>query len=204
MRGPSGGAGAPGVAVTPLNVTSAGWQVTLCDPMWHVSSRSGVATLQTTIHLLLTYLLTHTARGLWKCRKIAKFRYTGPTGPDQTRFLRQSPLTLSGRVGSGRARVAEFSWMPTTLSNAVSTELEKVFLSNRRLTYGTIYHRNGWTNWAGFGVEASSDLSYTLRYKEIRVSLSPKIRLLPSGTLPQTPDLEKFVTIGRSSKLLTT
>jgi len=24
------------------NVTSAGWQVILCDPMWHVSSRSGV------------------------------------------------------------------------------------------------------------------------------------------------------------------
>ena len=34
------------------NVTSAGWQVTLCDPMWHVSSRSGVATLRTAIHLL--------------------------------------------------------------------------------------------------------------------------------------------------------
>ena len=28
------------------NITSAGWQVTLCDPMWHVSSRSGVATLR--------------------------------------------------------------------------------------------------------------------------------------------------------------
>ena len=41
------------------NVTSAGWQVTLCDPMWHLSSRSGVATLRTAIHLLLTYLLTH-------------------------------------------------------------------------------------------------------------------------------------------------
>jgi len=40
------------------NVTSAGWQVTLCDPMWHVSSRSGVATLRTAILLLLTYLLT--------------------------------------------------------------------------------------------------------------------------------------------------
>jgi len=40
------------------NVTSAGWQVTLCDPMWHVSSRSGLATLRTAIHLLLTYLLT--------------------------------------------------------------------------------------------------------------------------------------------------
>ena len=39
------------------NVTSAGWQVTLCDPMWHVSSRSGVATLRTAIHWLLTHLL---------------------------------------------------------------------------------------------------------------------------------------------------
>jgi len=36
------------------NVTSAGWQVTLRDPIWHVSSRSGVATLRTPIHLLLT------------------------------------------------------------------------------------------------------------------------------------------------------
>ena len=45
------------------NVTSAGWQVTLCDPMWHVSSRSGVATLQTAIHLLLTYLSTRLILG---------------------------------------------------------------------------------------------------------------------------------------------
>ena len=29
------------------------------DPVWHVSSRSGVATLRTAIHLLLTYLLTY-------------------------------------------------------------------------------------------------------------------------------------------------
>jgi len=35
------------------NATSAGWQVTLCNPMWHVSSRSSVATLRTAIHLLL-------------------------------------------------------------------------------------------------------------------------------------------------------
>jgi len=41
------------------NVTSAGWQVTLCDPMWHVSSCNSVATLRTAIHLLLTYLLTN-------------------------------------------------------------------------------------------------------------------------------------------------
>ena len=42
------------------NVSSAGWQVTLCDPMWHVSSRTGVAILRTAIHLLLTYLLSST------------------------------------------------------------------------------------------------------------------------------------------------
>jgi len=40
------------------NVTSAEWQVTLCNSMWHVSSCSGVATLRTAIHLLLTFLLT--------------------------------------------------------------------------------------------------------------------------------------------------
>ena len=38
-----------------MNVTSAGWQVTLRDPMWHASSRSGVATLRTAVHSLLTY-----------------------------------------------------------------------------------------------------------------------------------------------------
>jgi len=37
-------------------MSPAGWQVTLCDPIWHVSSRSGVATLRTAIHLLLAYL----------------------------------------------------------------------------------------------------------------------------------------------------
>jgi len=39
------------------NFTSVGLQVTLCDPIRHVSSCSGVATLRTAIHLLLTYLL---------------------------------------------------------------------------------------------------------------------------------------------------
>ena len=49
------------------NITSVGWQVTLCDPIWHVSSRSGVATLRTAIHLLLTYLLTYMVSGLSVC-----------------------------------------------------------------------------------------------------------------------------------------
>jgi len=47
------------------NVTSAGWQVILCDPIWHVSSRSSVLLVaQTAIRFLtLPYLtvsiLTH-------------------------------------------------------------------------------------------------------------------------------------------------
>ena len=36
------------------NVTSAGWQVTLCDLIWHVSSRSGV----TALHYELLYPYT--------------------------------------------------------------------------------------------------------------------------------------------------
>jgi len=35
------------------NVTSAGWKVTLCDPIWHVNSRSGaVLVAQTAIRFL--------------------------------------------------------------------------------------------------------------------------------------------------------
>jgi len=41
----------------------------------------------------------------------------------------------------------------------------------------------------------------TLRYKEIWVS--PKIRVLPSGTLSQTSDLENFATVSRSRCITT-
>jgi len=45
------------------NVTSAGWQVTLCDPIWHVSSRSGEADyLRTAIPVYFTLLLLLTVR----------------------------------------------------------------------------------------------------------------------------------------------
>ena len=67
------------------NVTSAGWQVTLCDPMWHVSSRSGVATLRTAIHLLLTYFWltagTESA-GVWRAvSALIGVNATGDTSP---------------------------------------------------------------------------------------------------------------------------
>jgi len=51
------------------NVTAAGWQVTLCDPMWHVSSRSGVATLRTAVHLLLTVCL-FVRCGAWRFHRL--------------------------------------------------------------------------------------------------------------------------------------
>jgi len=38
------------------NVTSAGWQVKLCDPIWHVSSRSGEAVCDL---LYTSYLTLH-------------------------------------------------------------------------------------------------------------------------------------------------
>ena len=41
-------------------VTSAGWQVTLCDLIWHVISRSGVAISITNCYIRFTYLLTYT------------------------------------------------------------------------------------------------------------------------------------------------
>jgi len=50
------------------NVTSAGWQVTLCDPIWHVSSRSGAMLVaQTAIRFLtLPYYSAHSS-SFWRC-----------------------------------------------------------------------------------------------------------------------------------------
>jgi len=44
------------------NFTSVGWQVTLCDPIWHVCSGSGVAMLhceQRSQHVITTSLVLH-------------------------------------------------------------------------------------------------------------------------------------------------
>ena len=38
-------------------VTTAGWQVTLCDPIWHMISRSGVVISITNCYIRLTYSL---------------------------------------------------------------------------------------------------------------------------------------------------
>ena len=66
------------------NITSAGWQVTVCDSMWYVSSRSGVATLRTAIHLLLTYSALMLVGQSWKspvnaCSRLAHASVTQVT-----------------------------------------------------------------------------------------------------------------------------
>ena len=56
-------------------------------------------------------------------------------------------------------------------------------------------YRNDWIYIAGF-LARELLLTYPkLCYKKIRVS--PKIRALPSGTLPQIPDVENFATASR-------
>jgi len=50
------------------------------DPVWHVSSRRGVATLRTAIHLLLTYLLirrAHSSKPI--AAGLCRVRMTGQT-----------------------------------------------------------------------------------------------------------------------------
>jgi len=41
------------------NVTSAGWQVTLCDAIWHVSYSSGEACCELLYPVTYYYLLTY-------------------------------------------------------------------------------------------------------------------------------------------------
>ena len=75
------------------NFTSVGLQVTLCDPIWHVSSRSGVATLRTAIHLLITYLsIDGTDRQTDGQDRRTPYRYI-----DAHRCNRAAPITKDNR-----------------------------------------------------------------------------------------------------------
>jgi len=46
------------------NVTSAGWQVTLCDPMWHMSSRSGAVLVAQTAICFFTFTFFNKQKAL--------------------------------------------------------------------------------------------------------------------------------------------
>jgi len=58
-----------------------------------------------------------------------------------------------------------------------------------------LYYRNNWTNRAGLA-QRLPFFYRRLCYKEIWVS--PYFKVLPSGTLSQTPNLENFATASRS------
>jgi len=58
-------------------VTSAGWQVTLCDPIWHVSSRSGEASSRTAISGYFTLLYLRKC----VCRLRIVYAYLASGGP---------------------------------------------------------------------------------------------------------------------------
>jgi len=60
------------------NVTSAGWQVMLCDPIWHVSSRSGVASreLLYSVYFTLLFLLLRRQVSLHDVAKLEAVTYS--------------------------------------------------------------------------------------------------------------------------------
>jgi len=59
------------------NVTSAGWQVILCDPIWHVSSCSGEACgeLLYPVTYLLTYITSNVQGAPIKNNPLGKIHY---------------------------------------------------------------------------------------------------------------------------------
>ena len=94
------------------NVTSAGWQVTLCDPMWR--SRSGVATLRTAIHLLLTYLLTEApcAAGMHTVHSAG----TWPRSQGRPAGVRTPRLGLTSVSPRPCLGLASVSWISASVS----------------------------------------------------------------------------------------
>ena len=66
--------------------------------MWHVSFRSGVATLRTAIHLLLTYLLTY-------CVMSSRFYGAEVDDSEDKRLVQRLVDWLSGRGYSAHSLV---------------------------------------------------------------------------------------------------
>ena len=84
--------------------------------MWHVSSRSGVATLRTAIHLLLTYLLTYLARAcVHACRSTAAQDYcqwdTFEASCGRRDELVVMRTAVYGRMTSGRCIERDYGYV---------------------------------------------------------------------------------------------
>jgi len=71
--------------------------------MWHVSSRSGVATLRTAMHLLLTYLLVRSLiERARRTRTVAADSVVGTRGACSVLVDRWSPAAAADRGASDR------------------------------------------------------------------------------------------------------
>ena len=89
------------------NVTSAGWQITLCDPIWYVSSRSGEACLQTAIRIFTFFTL------LARCGKAGSVQASCYSPSVSTRQSAQVPGGL----------VRRWLWHHRSSETALSTSL---------------------------------------------------------------------------------
>ena len=69
--------------------------------MWHVSSRSGVATLRTAIHLLSTYLLTGTPPLQWGTNRPQEGSNMGANRPHTG-----GSVAAGGSAGAARVELA--------------------------------------------------------------------------------------------------
>ena len=101
------------------NVTSAGWQVTLCDPIWHVSSRSGEAGyLRTAISVYFTTPPVMSDRLLWF--QGADVRGEGKCPGHGGRSIDACVMKTTRSGGLSDTRVSRTGWLnyrpPTTYS----------------------------------------------------------------------------------------
>ena len=86
--------------------------------MWHVSSRSSVATLRTAIHLLLTYLLTVSSLPIFTChRRLSTLLYQilNAISPSHTH-------THSHPFNGSLSRTTRVSWYQKDKTNLDFTE----------------------------------------------------------------------------------
>ena len=104
------------------NVTSAGWQVILCDPIWHVSSRSGQACGETAISGYFTLLnftfyvfiaLYRVPSSVCRPRRVTKGICTSLT----VCALASRPLVRVSDSAAAKRSACSSSW-PTSIATA--------------------------------------------------------------------------------------
>jgi len=75
------------------NITSARWQVTLCDPIWHVNSHSSEACCKRICFVYFTYLFYFTVSGI-------VLVWMGELGVQERQLLLEEYQELASRMRS--------------------------------------------------------------------------------------------------------